>query len=230
MAADSLHVLLLAAGGASRFGSAKQAARLNGTPLLRLMLSRAQELAGPAVSVVLGAHAAELVPLISGVTASVLVNRQWQEGIASSLRLGLERVPVGCDGVLMLLADQVQVGTSELSQLVATWRRQPLLAAAAHYSGRLGVPAIFPRSSFSALLQLRGDRGAQAWLRAHADRVIAVPMPRAAMDIDTPEDLARAQALAEQEAAPGDGAALSAPSAKEISGAEVTRVLGIESP
>jgi CTP:molybdopterin cytidylyltransferase MocA len=224
MAADSLHVLLLAAGGASRFGSAKQAARLDGTPLLRLMLARAQELAGPAVSVVLGAHAAELVPLISGVSASILVNRQWQEGIASSIRLGLERLPGGCDGVLLLLADQVQVGTPDLARLAAAWRRQPLLAAAAQYDGRLGVPAIFPRSAFGTLLQLRGDRGAQGWLRAHAERVAAVPMPRAAIDIDTPEDLARAQALLEQEPS------LSAPSAKEISGAEVTRVLGIESP
>lgn len=224
MAADSLHVLLLAAGGASRFGSAKQAARLDGTPLLRLMLARAQELAGPAVSVVLGAHAAELVPLITGVSASILVNRQWQEGIASSIRLGLERLPGGCDGVLLLLADQVQVGTPDLGRLAAAWRRQPLLAAAAQYDGRLGVPAIFPRSAFGALLQLRGDRGAQGWLRAHAERVAAVPMPRAAIDIDTPEDLARAQALLEQEPS------LSAPSAKEISGAEVTRVLGIESP
>ena len=224
MAADSLHVLLLAAGGASRFGSAKQAARLDGTPLLRLMLARAQELAGSAVSVVLGAHAAELVPLISGVSASILVNRQWQEGIASSIRLGLERLPGGCDGVLLLLADQVQVGTPDLARLAAAWRRQPLLAAAAQYDGRLGVPAIFPRSAFGTLLQLRGDRGAQGWLRAHAERVAVVPMPRAAIDIDTPEDLARAQALLEQEPS------LSAPSAKEISGAEVTRVLGIESP
>lgn len=224
MAADSLHVLLLAAGGASRFGSAKQAAKFAGTPLLRLMLSRAQELAGPAVSVVLGARAAELVPLIAGVSASVLVNRQWQEGIASSIRLGLERVPSGCDGVLVLLADQVQVGTAELTQLAATWRRQPLLAAAAQYGGRLGVPAVFPRSAFSALQQLRGDRGAQGWLRANAARVVAVPMPRAAIDIDTPEDLARANALAEQEAVPG------ASTAKEISGAEVTRLLGIPSP
>jgi molybdenum cofactor cytidylyltransferase len=226
MAGDSLHVLLLAAGGASRFGSAKQAARLNGTPLLRLMLSRAQELAGPAVSVVLGAHAAELVPLISGVSATVLVNRHWQEGIASSIRLGLERLPGACDGVLLLLADQVQVGTSELTQLAATWRRQPLQAAAAQYGGRLGVPAIFPRSAFSALLQLRGDRGAQGWLRANAARVTSVPMPRAAIDIDTPEDLARAHALAEQEAT----LSASSASAKEISGAEVTRVLGIRSP
>ena len=225
MASDSLHVLLLAAGAATRFGGAKQAARIDGQPLLRLVLNRAHELAGSAVSVVLGARAAELVPLVGASNASVLINRQWEEGIASSIRLGLEHLPGSCDGVLLLLADQVQVGTQDLVELASVWRRQPLLAAAAVYGGGAGVPAIFPRNAFRALSQLRGDRGAQAWLRANPTRVVGVPMPRAAFDIDTPEDLARVQGLAERRdaVAPGD-------TAREISGAEVTRVLGIESP
>jgi molybdenum cofactor cytidylyltransferase len=225
MAADSLHVLLLAAGAATRFGGAKQAARMDGQPLLRLMLNRAHELAGNAVSIVLGARAAELVPLVGASNASVLINRHWEEGIASSIRLGIEHLPGSCDGVLLLLADQVQVSSQDLTQLAGVWRRQPQLAVAALYGGGVGVPAIFPRTAFRALLQLRGDRGAQSWLHANDTRVVGVPMPRAAVDIDTPADLARLQAetQAEQEQA---GAA----PAKEISGAEVTRVLGIESP
>ena len=153
----------------------------------------------------------------------MLINRHWEEGIASSIRLGIEHLPGSCDGVLLLLADQVQVSAQDLTQLAGVWRRQPQLAAAAQYGGGIGVPAIFPRNAFRALLQLRGDRGAQSWLRANDTRVVGLPMPRAAIDIDTPEDLARAQAQAEREQA-GDAPA------KEISGAEVTRVLGIESP
>ena len=52
-----------------------------------------------------------------------------------------------------------------------------------------GAPAIFPRWTFGDLLELRGDRGAQMLLRRYSDRVVRVPMPRAAIDIDTPEDL-----------------------------------------
>jgi CTP:molybdopterin cytidylyltransferase MocA len=36
---------------------------------------------------------------------------------------------------------------------------------------------------------LRGDRGAQTLLRRAPDRVVRVPMPSAALDVDTPEDL-----------------------------------------
>lgn len=223
MASDNLYVLLLAAGAARRFGSPKQAARHAGQPLLRLMLNRAHELAGPAVSVVLGAHAAELVPLLGNSPATVLINRGWEEGIASSIRLGIQQLPGSCDGVLLLLADQVQVGTEELRQLASAWRRQPQLAVAAQYGGGIGVPAIIPRNAFSALLQLRGDRGAQAWLRANDTRVVAVPMPRAAVDIDTPEDLARVAAQGGQ-----DEAGVTA--ARGIPAAEGPANLEIESP
>ena len=52
-----------------------------------------------------------------------------------------------------------------------------------------GAPAIFPRTSFRELAELRGDTGARALLRRNADRVVRVAMPSAAVDIDTPEDL-----------------------------------------
>ena len=90
---------------------------------------------------------------------------------------------------MLLLADQPLVSADDLRRLAGTWRKQPQYIAAALYSGTTGVPAIFPRSLFQALLQLRGDAGARALLRRNTDRVVRVPMPSAAIDIDTPEDL-----------------------------------------
>jgi CTP:molybdopterin cytidylyltransferase MocA len=55
--------------------------------------------------------------------------------------------------------------------------------------GVTGAPVSF-RAATSALLELRGDRGAQLLLRRYETRVIKVPMPAAAIDIDTPADLA----------------------------------------
>ncbi|HUL18062.1 MAG TPA: NTP transferase domain-containing protein, partial [Steroidobacteraceae bacterium] len=99
------------------------------------------------------------------------------------------RLPLTCTGVMLLLADQPLVSADDLRRLAGTWRKQPQYIAAALYSGTTGVPAIFPRSLFQGLLQLRGDSGARALLRRDTDRVVRVPMPAAAIDIDTPEDL-----------------------------------------
>jgi molybdenum cofactor cytidylyltransferase len=138
---------------------------------------------------VLGAHATQLTPLLRHTPASVVVNREWQEGMASSIRSGMSQVPGAADGVLLVLADQPGVSSEDLRRLAGAWRRQPDSILAAQYSGILGVPAIFPRWAFRDLAELRGDRGAQLLLKRYIDRVARLPMPSAAVDIDTPEDL-----------------------------------------
>lgn len=185
----NLQVLVLAAGAASRFGSPKQLARIGGVMMLQKAVSQATEVAGHAVTVILGAHAERIVPLLRQSPATVEINRQWQEGLASSLRLGISRLPPGCEGVLVTLADQVAVTAFDLRRLVGAWRRQPEWLIAASYEGHTGVPAIFPAWCFADLAGLRGDAGARAVLARYADRCLRVPMPNAGLDIDTPEDL-----------------------------------------
>jgi molybdenum cofactor cytidylyltransferase len=184
-----LHVLVLAAGSASRFGSPKQLVRIGGQPLLHRAVSQATEVAGGAVTVVLGAHAQTLGPLLKHGPASVLINRHWEEGLASSLRLGITRLPGGCDGVLITLADQAAVTTFDLKRLASAWRRQPDWLIAATYEGHTGVPAVFPRHTFASFAELHGDTGARRIFARYADRCLRIPMPNAAIDIDTPEDL-----------------------------------------
>lgn len=185
----ALHALILAAGASRRFGSPKQLLRIDGRPMLHAALSRAVEVAGNAVTVVLGAHAAELTPLLSHSPASIVINRDWETGMASSIRAGIARLPGTVDGVLILLVDQPAITADDLRRLVSAWRRQSEYIAAAQYGSTTGAPAIFPQWCFRELAELHGDRGAGALLQRHAERVVRVPMASAAQDVDTPEDL-----------------------------------------
>jgi CTP:molybdopterin cytidylyltransferase MocA len=119
----------------------------------------------------------------------VFINRDWREGMGSSIRAGVARLPASCTAVLLMLVDQAAVTGEDLKRLVSAWRRQPDYIAAACYGTTTGVPAIFPRSTFSDLQSLRGDVGARVLLQRNPDRVVRVPMASAAIDIDTPEDL-----------------------------------------
>jgi CTP:molybdopterin cytidylyltransferase MocA len=184
-----IHVVVLAAGASTRFGGTKQLVRVDGRPLLHTVVSRAVELAGHSVTVVLGAHAGELAPLLKHSPASVAVNRDWSEGIASSIREGVGHTPSTADGIMFVLADQAAVTTEDLRRLAGAWRRNPNSIAAAQYSGGVGVPAVFPRWCFRELNELRGDRGAQSLLQRHMDRLVRLAMPSAELDIDRPEDL-----------------------------------------
>ncbi|HEV2228366.1 MAG TPA: nucleotidyltransferase family protein [Steroidobacteraceae bacterium] len=188
-AGDRLYAIVLAAGASTRFGSPKQLVRIGGRPLLHAMVTRTAEVTGNALIVVLGAGAGELAPLLKHSPGSVVVNRQWREGLASSIRAGVARLPATCAGVMLVLADQAAVTSDDLKRLAGTWRRRPQCIAAALYAGTTGAPAIFPRSTFSELGALHGDSGARSVLRRSADRVVRVPMPAAELDLDTPEDL-----------------------------------------
>ena len=186
----SLHVLVLAAGASSRLGQAKQMVSLGGRPALHVTVATAVAVAGHAVTVVLGAHAKMLTHLLAHSPASVIVNRHWQEGLGASIRFGMSSLPPACSAVLLLLGDQVVVSPGDLRRLINGWRDQEETIAAATYDGHVGVPAIFPRLCFGELSELRGDVGARQILERHSYRLVRVPMPNAAIDLDTPADMA----------------------------------------
>jgi molybdenum cofactor cytidylyltransferase len=188
-AAHGLYAIVLAAGPSTRFGSPKQLVRVGGRPLLHTLVTRAAEVTGNALVVVLGAGADRLAPLLKHSPGTLVINREWREGLASSIRAGVARLPPACTGALLVLADQAGVTADDLRRLAGTWRKQPQYMAAALYAGTVGAPAIFPRAVFPELAALRGDAGARAVLRRGADTLVRVPMPSAALDVDTPEDL-----------------------------------------
>lgn len=186
----NLHVIVLAAGASARLGRPKQLVHIAGRPVLQHVVANATALAGHAVTVVIGAHAAELSRLLGHSPASMIVNRHWEEGMASSIRCGLGAVPPAADAVLILLGDQVAVTADDLKRLAGAWKEQDSVIAAATYDQHVGVPAIFPRICFNELAELRGDQGARRIIERNTYRVVRVPMPNGAVDLDTPEDLA----------------------------------------
>src|SRR5512137_1457981 len=189
-----LHAAILAAGAGTRFGAPKQLVRLRGESVLHELVASAGAVAGQSVTVVLGAHAREIAPALRQRAVSVAINRGWEEGIASSIRVAVNSAPPGSGALLLMLADQVAVTADDLRRLHASWKRHPILIAAALYQGAPGLPAIFPRWAFTDLLSLRGERDARSVLRRNIDRVVRVPMSNAGIDLDTPEDLLQLEA------------------------------------
>ena len=95
----------------------------------------------------------------------------------------------GGDAALLLVKDQPRVTTAHLEQLLAAYRSTGGLVGS-RYAGVVGVPAVFTRSEFPALLALRGEQGARQVLRS-ALAVIALDWSDGALDVDTAEDAAQ---------------------------------------
>ncbi len=181
--------VLLAAGGSRRLGHPKQLVPYRGKSLLRHSAEVVLASVCQPLVVVLGAHAPHLRSELSGLDVRMVVNKDWAQGVGSSIRKGIEALEAWeVSGALVLVCDQPAVTAAHLDRMVETFREQQPAAVASAYGGTHGVPALFEYALFPELLALEGDRGAKAVLTRHTERVVQVPLEQGELDIDTPED------------------------------------------
>jgi len=185
---------LLAAGAGTRFGSPKQVAEVDGEALVRRAARSALASKCTPVVVVVGAHQGIVELALQGLDVQIVRHTGWEDGMASSIRAGLDAVAADlprADGALFLLADQVAVTPALLDALIERFETGDADLVACAYDDTQGPPALFARKFFAELEELRGDRGARSVLSAHAAEVALVDFPAGTHDVDTPADLER---------------------------------------
>jgi molybdenum cofactor cytidylyltransferase len=194
--------LVLAAGGSSRLGQPKQLLELRGETLVHSAVRAAQEGGCDVVCVVTG-HAQEAVEeAVADLHPLLVHNADWQRGIGSSIRVGLEAVqPVSA--VLLLPCDQPALDATILRSLIEGRyeTRRPIVAS--HYSGTIGIPALFDISCFGELRKLRDECGAKQVIEADPARVTSLKFAAGALDLDSPDDLRAWLALCHKSATGG---------------------------
>lgn len=186
---EDLFVMIMAAGGSRRFGGIKQLIELDGKSLLKRVIDTATQTLGNRVKVVLGLKSNKLQREADGYDVEVVVNRDWENGIASSLRAGIGALPERCKGVLIIFCDQPLINQTHLQQMIETWKQQHDKIISSEYADTIGVPVIFPRRYFQDILELEGDTGAKSIIENNLDNVVRISIPEAEVDIDTQEDL-----------------------------------------
>ncbi|MCP4597623.1 nucleotidyltransferase family protein [Neptuniibacter sp.] len=187
-----LAVLIMAAGASSRFGGCKLLAEYKGIPLVEHCIKNVLSLSAEYVYLVTGRWHREIIDaaeedLISVDKVELQENLEWQEGLGSSISFAINRLPEDCEKILIVLADQVMVSEDELKQIISHGQSCDICCAV--YEGRRGVPALFDKTLLPELGLLTGDQGAKRLLHDSSLDVIELPLPSAAQDIDTPEQL-----------------------------------------
>ncbi len=182
--------IILAAGASTRLGRPKQLVTLGGERLLDSAIRIACEAGCDPIVVVLGSHAERITAECDLRRASVVYNAQWQEGLASSIRVGVTALPRAAEAAIVMTCDQPAVSPKHLHLLMEACGGQP---SASRYAGRKGIPACFPRGNFALLETLRGDVGARDLLTSASP----VDLLMGEVDVDTEETLDTARSLFE---------------------------------
>jgi molybdenum cofactor cytidylyltransferase len=196
MPVNRVAAVIIAAGTSSRLGQPKQLLVLEGETLLQRAIRIAHEAGARPVLVVLGAHRDEIEARVDFAGSNIVVNPNWEEGMASSIRTGVEALAEepGCSGVLLSICDQPRVTPEHLGRMIDAFRQSETSAIASVYAGKRGIPAIFPRHTFAELLALRGDKGASRLLSEPDREVVGIVLDGGEVDVDRPEDISHLRA------------------------------------
>ncbi|UAB82627.1 nucleotidyltransferase family protein [Zunongwangia sp. SCSIO 43204] len=181
-------VLVLAAGASRRMNDIKQILAFKDSTLLENALKTAKVSKNDQVFCVLGANKEEIQQKVDFQGIEIIQNDNWNNGLGKSIAVGIEAIQnyKDYDGILVMLGDQPFISSEYLNKMIEKFIQNQSDIVATSYSGKPGVPALFPQKIFSELTKLSGDSGAKELLRG--EKNIVKLEAENTFDVDSPED------------------------------------------
>ena len=184
--------IVLAAGGSARFGAPKQAAPVDGRPMLTGLLERLTGCAPQPRIVVLGAQAELLDDLVPRSDWSVVINKDWAMGIGSSLQVGLAAAPIA-EQVVVVLGDLAWLQAEAIERVVQRAQVSNADVVRAFDGDLPGHPLLLRGAALIAARSQSGASGMRPLLgQLSVDRVECDGLG-VARDVDQPGDLLQPQ-------------------------------------
>lgn len=193
--AQSLGIVMLAAGEGKRFGRNKLLTKIDGQLLFTHSVDAVSEMKisehegiEPEKIIVTGYP--EIAQYVFGKKVGVVYNTKPEEGISRSIRMGLEEL-LNKDAVLFTVCDQPGVTLDTYKRLIDAYiSSDKELACLGRGKDILGNPCIFSKKYYSELMKLTGDVGGKGIIKKHKDELIIVKASIDELrDIDMAEDI-----------------------------------------
>jgi molybdenum cofactor cytidylyltransferase len=198
---SNIGAIILAAGMSKRMGEPKLFLSLNQKPIFRYAVEAAASSQLSPIVVVGGEYSHQLESQLKDMPdVEVVKNVDYQTGMASSLKLGIQAVTGRTDAVLIFLADQPCVPKFVIDSLIETYesyRSTGIRIVRPEYAGAPGHPILFDAELYHEYAGIQGDEGGRSIIQRHKSRVKFISFDEAlwGADIDTPEDFKRMQDL-----------------------------------
>ncbi len=189
MRTGGIYAVCLAAGESRRMGRNKLLLPLAGRALLTYAVDAALGSRADEVWVVLGTEA--LVPALEDRPVRCLTNERRAEGQATSVRTAVQALAERAEAILFLAGDMPLVRPAHLDRLIERFEAGATVVWS-EGDGRRGIPALFGRETFPALLELEGDSGGRALAGKYPEATVGAPAGEL-LDVDTPEDFLEAE-------------------------------------
>ena len=187
-------LVVLAAGKSERFGKNKMLVNVLGEPLIRRVVKNALSSQVNEVIVVLGYMASKIEKVLRDLPCKIVLNENFEEGMSSSVKIGLSKVSREAEAVLFLPGDYPLVTAEDINKVISKFKETRAEIVIASYKGKPGHPILFSRKLFGEIKEIREEeQGLKAVVRKHREDVALAETnsPGVLIDVDTEEDLNR---------------------------------------
>jgi molybdenum cofactor cytidylyltransferase len=187
--------LILCAGRSSRMGAFKPLLPLGEETLIERAIRLFREAGVADVKVVLGHRADCVLPVLERHGVRPVLNDRYDEGMFSSLRVGVGSLNQGCRAFFLLPVDIPLVKPETLVSLMDALREGEIDVCRPCFRGRYGHPPLIASALIPAIEEFDGTGGLRALLARYRGRTadVAVEDPGILLDADTRDDYERLQ-------------------------------------
>ena len=181
--------IILAAGGASRFGKAKQLNIWREKTYMENVVIAAQQAGLAPIIVVTGYQHDDLDNILKLYPVKVINNPDWRQGQSTSMKIGLGHLEKRTQGVIFLMADQPQVSIRLIRALMEQAYLTDRQVIGPMIDGKRSTPMFFDREVFPELMKVEGDQGGRSILSMYPPLLIEWFDTRMGLDIDFVTDI-----------------------------------------
>lgn len=186
--------VILAAGMSKRMGKPKLLLPLNHKPLFLYPVETAVSVGLKPIVVITGKYDKEIKKSLSSFPhIMTMKNDQYESGMSTSLKLGIDYLEDMVDAAFVFLSDQPFVTREVILKMIGEFRIYSELGyrvVRPVFNGKEGHPILFHADLFAEFKHLQGDSGGKGILKQHEQLIRRVPFQDLiwGFDIDTPVD------------------------------------------
>jgi molybdenum cofactor cytidylyltransferase len=186
--------VVLAAGKSERMGSPKMLLPFGRKTLIENVVAGVMKFPVDGIFVVLGARRSEIERRLQAYPIKPVFNPDFEQGMLSSIRKGLEELPAEARAVLIVLGDQPWTPAAVVERLVSGFEREGKGIVVPVHRGRRGHPVLIDLKYKREIMALAPTVGLRELLLRHPDDILEVHVrtPSVLKDIDHPEDFRKA--------------------------------------
>ena len=169
-----ISAILLAAGKSKRMnGENKLTKAFQGFPLIKHSVKNILDSSINELIIVLG-HQKEIVEKIIGKNKKIkfIFNKDFENGIASSIKTGLNSLSEKTKAFFICLGDMPMVNPNVYNQLIKSKDNKEIIVPI--YKNQQGNPVLFSRSMKNKIMSIHGDVGAKKIINSNENKILNI--------------------------------------------------------